>query len=660
MAKLGLRDHKYDEFSAATAMDLLKMEVEMSSTSPNKTISLLRKSPSIELKSTTFFSKKTRRALCVLSVTTCIIVFLSWYYITQHGRMSIRRAGHIRFDPVTQELHLTNLNDDRVLRAEVGMLLPGDAYPLVCEEMFVKDAICIDWLKSGEDDERLARMEITSEEEGALIIVEIKWDSAKLDSPLQDCILMGDDHWYGGSLSSPPVWPLDRTNIEMQPFISRGNDQSAESFGGILERFWLSSSGLSLVVQDDVPLYVGSNDNHSQRLCFRSEALSSPFQNPLNDYPALIYKVFISNNVTAAHRHATRTLFKPPTHTPNPKSFSTPIWHTAANLPNISSQSLLRFVQLLKYNGFHSGDIELEAPAYIANHLESEMFLSTDVLTSSVGFNWTVHLSPYFDVASDSFAVLASKMFLIRDVGGLAPTLVEWRGTYSGILDVTNSEARDWLYERWQRFRKVNSFTSLVFEGGYGMPMPPHFEFHQFPDRYNDPTVFCTFYTKVADRLGRSGRRKCGHRSQESPLFIQMDPWGPNWHGENGLRGIIPAVLLHGILGYPFVIPPPVCGPIDTGHDTNHPLLDEELYVRWVQLMTYLPVMSFCVMPWDVSPNATTYVQEMIRFHREEVSSMMKTWAQQAIINGKDEISPTNVVFQSITTPLVDPEEFFY
>lgn len=636
MAKLGLRDHKYDEFSAATAMDLLKMEVEMSSTSPNKTISLLHKSPSFEVKSTTFLKKKTRRALVVLLTTMSIFVFLSWYYITQHGRMSIRKAGHVRFDPDKRELHLTNLDGENVLRAELGMFLPDGVYPLMCEEVTIGDAICIHWLKSADDNELLAEMVVTSEEEGTLVTIEIRWKSQKLDAPLQDCIFMDESHWYGGSSSSSLLWPLDKMEIEMQPYVSRENGESTGSFGGILERYWLSSAGLSLVVQDDVPLHVSSNENNSQKLCLRSEVLNTPFQNPIQDYPTLVYKVLISTNIREAHRHSAKTAFNPPTDTPNKELFSMPIWHTAI-LPNITNDSLQQFARSLTMNGFHEGNIEVEAELYMSNHLDSKNLI-TDHVTSN--FTWTVHVSPYFDFRADSFSKLASRGFLIKDGSGQAPTLVDWRETYSGIVDATNGEAKDWLYEKWQQFRTANSFDAYVFQGGYGMPMPPSFEFYQFPDQYTDPTMFCKSYTEVADRLGRSGRRKCGHQSQDSPLFIQMDRWSPQWHHENGLQGIIPTVLLHGILGYPFVVPPPVCGAIDEGKDMHHPRLDVELYVRWVQLITYLPVMSFCVMPWDFNSNVTSYVRKMIEHHRSQVAPEMEKLALNALQNGDPIIRP--------------------
>lgn len=635
MAKLGLRDHKYDEFSAATAMDLLKMEVEMSSSSPNKTRSLLWKSPSMEVKkSTTFLNKKTRRGLIIVSITMGILVFLSWYYITQHGRMSIRQAGPIHFNPTGRKLYVKNEEGDFVFQGDIGMLLPDDVYPMTCEKTLQGDAICINWLKSSEENELLADMEITSAKDGAINTIQIKWLSKRLDAPLQDCILLSTVPWYYGSPTNPVLWPMQDMEIPMQPFISGETNQGEQSFGSLLERYWLSSKGFTVKVDEDIPLYISANENNSQKLCLKSEILNSPFQNPLNEYPTLIYTVFISNNLTYAHQEAIKAIFRPPLNTPNENLFKKPIWQM--HQPNISNYEHLEFVNSIKEHGFKGGDIEVPTSSLLSD-LWSLNNLSDDLKDSASDFTWTWKVSPYFEVTSHFFHKMMSQGFLIQDEAGLVPALTKWKDMVVGLLDTTNEDAADWFIDQLMILRNSKSVNSFVFEGGYGKDMPIHFA---SDSPFNDPNLICKHYTKMADRLGNAGRRKCGHQSQESHLFIQMDPGSPLWHNENGLRGIIPSVILYGLLGYPFVVPPPVCGPVGSNNNVQHPILTRELYIRWTQLLTYLPVMSFCVMPWEFDEEVVNFTRNMVEKHEMEIAPMMKRWALTALTNGEPIIRP--------------------
>jgi alpha-glucosidase (family GH31 glycosyl hydrolase) len=86
------------------------------------------------------------------------------------------------------------------------------------------------------------------------------------------------------------------------------------------------------------------------------------------------------------------------------------------------------------------------------------------------------------------------------------------------------------------------------------------------------------------------------------------------------MQSIIPTVLTYGIMGYPFIMPGAVGGDYKEleeshigatknetvigiklseggGTSTNLPLPDKELYVRWLQLATFLPVIRYTHLP---------------------------------------------------------------
>lgn len=55
----------------------------------------------------------------------------------------------------------------------------------------------------------------------------------------------------------------------MQEFVA-GDSYVPGVFGGVLERYWLSSAGVSIHVPADIPLLVSMNSSNDQQLCLSS------------------------------------------------------------------------------------------------------------------------------------------------------------------------------------------------------------------------------------------------------------------------------------------------------------------------------------------------------------------------------------------------------
>jgi hypothetical protein len=98
-----------------------------------------------------------------------------------------------------------------------------------------------------------------------------------------------------------------------------------------------------------------------------------------------------------------------------------------------------------------------------------------------------------------------------------------------------------------------------------------------------------------------------------------MSPLEPKW---SHLRSIIPNVLQLSVIGYPFINPGPVGGipptqmfetpatnsTSKTGVDLARQLQEDlELYVRWWQLNTFLPMIHFVKPPTAFPDSAVSY-----------------------------------------------------
>lgn len=81
---------------------------------------------------------------------------------------------------------------------------------------------------------------------------------------LRDEFFMKDAHWYGGAPIYEPLWPVERWDRPLEPFVT--GDSYRDRYGGVQERYWLASNGASIFVDYDVPLFVAINSGDNGRL----------------------------------------------------------------------------------------------------------------------------------------------------------------------------------------------------------------------------------------------------------------------------------------------------------------------------------------------------------------------------------------------------------
>ncbi|XP_009999770.1 PREDICTED: SITS-binding protein-like [Chaetura pelagica] len=233
------------------------------------------------------------------------------------------------------------------------------------------------------------------------------------------------------------------------------------------------------------------------------------------------------------------------------------------------------------------------APRWPLNGAESQAqpFVSGDLGRNPGGFGPV--LDRYFlgsTVRSLRAGRAGSWLSLQPCPGGCSvPLLTMWKGQLCARLNVTSEEALSWYLARAQRLQQQLGATYVVFEGAEGntfleQALPPPAELQG--DRYTQVLA------AALATLGNATVISAGTRSSHLPLFIQMSPLRSDW-SHAGLKGLIPSVLHYSLLGYNFFIPDAVGGSL--AGDTPG---DPELYVRWLQIVTFLPVMAFSTPPW--------------------------------------------------------------
>ena len=86
--------------------------------------------------------------------------------------------------------------------------------------------------------------------------LQVTWEGLADDVTQADCFELGEGvRCHGGGLLNNAVWPLERAVVPRQSFLT-GARGAGGALGPVLERYWVTSRGVTILVEDDSPLQV--------------------------------------------------------------------------------------------------------------------------------------------------------------------------------------------------------------------------------------------------------------------------------------------------------------------------------------------------------------------------------------------------------------------
>ncbi|KAK7462564.1 hypothetical protein BaRGS_00038393 [Batillaria attramentaria] len=484
--------------------------------------------------------------------------------------------------------------------AEIGTGTSPNSKVARCDVSSESD-LCFEW--EGEKDLRITRhQDATSDVE----CFNVTWTARSCVSQvLKDCYDLEHAHWYGGFQDYNQYWPLNRVQQKMAPYLA--GDTWQQMYGDVMERLFVSSNGFGIYVDPDVPLYLSFNQSNDGKICLEAKYDKYPYFNNNNSLPFLRYAICQGADVRAVHGHMIGKHVPKPSDIPAEDLFSGPIWSTWAMYKGAVNQTkVLEFAQQIRDSKFPYSQLEIDddwTPKYGDMDFNKEKFPDAKGMISDLtklGFRLTVWLHPFFNLDSAAGQYAARKGYLLKALDSKIPALVSWwRGDVAFMLDVTNQEAVQWYLNNTQRLRDVYNVTSFKYDAG---------EYNWLPNAYTpsapifSPDEFSKLYVDMAYRSDldvRAQEVRVGVRSQDKPIMFRMLDRQTNWGYHRAIRTVIPCALTFGIIGYPFVLPDMIGG---NGYDetcidcTKYP--EPELYIRWLQANTFLPLVQFSVGPF--------------------------------------------------------------
>ncbi|NXY78004.1 MYORG glycosidase, partial [Glareola pratincola] len=447
----------------------------------------------------------------------------------------------------------------------------------------------------------------------------VRWEELAAGPAVEHTMFWEDAHWYGGSEMSTQHWPIRLAGYqEPVPYVTSDVYSFRDSFGGILERYWLSSKAAAIKINDSVPFHLGFNATE-RSLFFQARYKDSPYKPPLGQqpFPELSYRVCVGSDVTSIHKYMVRRYFNKPSKIPaeNAKKYRFNCSHI--EIDDMYTQAY--------------GDFDFD-PIKFPNVTEMFARLRED------GFKVTLWTHPFINYNSSNFGVGIERQLFIKEPSGRLPAMVEWWNGIGAILDFTNPAARDWFQSHLRQLRHKYGISSFKFDAGETSYLPKQFSTFR---PLSDPSIWSRRYTEMAIPFYELAEVRVGYQSQNISCFFRIIDRDSVWGYELGLKSLIPTVLTISMLGYPFISADMIGGnflPNKTDGAVEIP--DRELYIRWLELSAFMPSMQFSIPPWLYDKEVVEIAQKFTELHESLVAPLLLELAGEVTDTGDPIIRP--------------------
>lgn len=494
-------------------------------------------------------------------------------------------------------------------------------------------------------------------------------------------------HWYGGAHSLRQFWPTERACLELGPYYPF--DNGPQGLCGLVDPSWISSKGLVLSVDPfrSKFLHIGLHSPKQQqgtrewniglenfakellpladskvqgnellqieaRRRYDLSSVTHPLSNSSTFYtenPCIDFVLGIESNVRKATERLLYYLPECCKSKPVHSLVEQPIWTTWARYKqDITQEDVENFAQEIYERGYPHSVLEIDdrwSRKYGDLVFDETKFPHPEKMVQKLhdlGFLVTLWVIPFAD--EDSRSVLENdvspKKYFVRQKSNENNNLERkanasfrwWQPTTVKALDVTNPEACEWFLEQLYRLQREYGIDGFKFDAGEPCFLPQHPTFREtlcIPDEY---TLYWNrnIASKFAIREVRAASRGC----QSYVSFLRLFDKFSVWNFDNGLASIIPATLVAGIVGYPFVLPDIVGG---NCYDDRQ--LSEELFIRWLELSLAMPSVQLSVAPWQFSDTTVELCKELV-LSRSKLLPFIDDAMEEALKTGWPVIRP--------------------
>ena len=183
--------------------------------------------------------------------------------------------------------------------------------------------------------------------------------------------------------------------------------------------------------------------------------------------------------------------------------------------------------------------------------------------------------------------------FLRTDAGD--PAIVKWWNGYSAILNFCREDDREFLDKQLRRLMDEYGADGFKLDGGIIAMYSPTRVLNGDQTKYSpdDLNIAWNEFGARYDYHEYKDTYKGGGKGAISRLQDRHHSWTTK-----GINTILPAALLQGLLGHPFICPDMVGGGEWANKYFPDFKCDDELFIRMAQLSALFPMIQFSWAPW--------------------------------------------------------------
>ncbi|XP_076259597.1 myogenesis-regulating glycosidase isoform X2 [Rhynchophorus ferrugineus] len=537
-----------------------------------------------------------------------IVVLVCCAYFLYHQKILAKAYfERIKFNKNDRIMKIYNDDGLEIINAHLGTTLNYDnVLPCLPSDEKNDGSICLEWMDR-------ARLYLnTYNYSDGIKCYNLKWISLNEQLAPTDCFEMTTGlHWYGGGQNQESAWPLEKGYHDFQPFVT-GNVENHE-WGNVLKRYFINSRGAAIIVDERTPLYVSIRGDVKKEFCLSAKYDDFAFVNRFTITPELNYSICVGANMSDTHMQLSEHILwdglKKEDAGIIESLLAEPLWEiTSNNKETLNEVTVSNFTEdVIAWRSLKQGHVLINefwqnqiGDFEVDTNRFPTLDKTIDVLTRR-GFRVVFAIQPFISTESFNFAEAVKKRLLIseRFSDRRIPALTRYKTLQSaGVLDLTNNRTIPWLLDKLKTVINKYKFNAFFLNLGSAYDIPHYYQCEKpliNPDQYK--TIFVNSIQNAVSIFGISDAID----RPRSPSFVTLPRFESSW---DGLQRVIPTILTYGIIGYPFLIPGAVGGDytnIDTiigqVNGTIQELPDQELYIRWLQLSAFLPVVRFNRLP---------------------------------------------------------------
>ncbi|XP_045775611.1 myogenesis-regulating glycosidase isoform X2 [Maniola jurtina] len=602
-----------------------------------------------------------------------VAFFVGFAYVLYH-QQALTKAyfERVQFNEPKRLIRVFNKDDVEILKATLAVGLQGGqkAFPCLPEHRHTDGSECMEWLHN-----LRLYLKCLPHDPGVdnTTCYSVHWKALRHDVSPTDCFDWSDTkvHWFGAGQSINLTWPLDTGSIDFTPFIT--GEMQKSQWGNVVTRYLINSKGAAIIVDEETPLHISVNRGKKE-ICLKAQFDDFAFANRLTDFPELKYNICTSRDIrslhSSIHSHRRAPLWdglKPADMKTLESLISEPVWQIAPRFKHeLQDATISKYTDDVINLGFlKQGHVLINE--YWQNEIgdlsvDTARFATLNETVDKLhrrGFKVAFTVQPFISTESKNFAETVQKRLLVneRNSDRRIPALTRFKSLASaGVLDITNNRTIPWIFDKLQAVMDIYHIDSFYFDLGTAYDMPHYYRCEKMlinPDQYK--TVFIKTFEKSLNIIGVSSAVTL----PRPPIFISLPPFESSWEA---LRLVIPTILTYGISGFPFAMPGAVGGDIywpgseqflpsskgsmDSNSNKTTPengieLPERELYMRWLQMATFLPVMKFTHLPSKYNDERVLEMAKNLTLLRQKlVTPLLLKYKREALEAGLPLIRP--------------------